>query len=109
MLSQKNKLNNIVDLIFKFTSQIVPYTSIVSVLPMVQAIVFNTSTPQDIILKFDGTEYIPPFEATILSVSFLHNVYVQEALVIVKPFLTIVIGYSWLLIMRKKAVSMIGG
>ncbi len=106
--SQKEKLDNIVDSIFNFTSQLVPYTSIASIIPLFQVIVFNTSQPQDIVLKFNATDEIEGFEATILSASFLENEYVKNALSILRVFL-VVIGYSWLLAMRKKAASMIGG
>lgn len=106
--SQRKKIDNIVDLIYKMVSQAVPYAAITTAFAPFEVIIFNTAVPEDIVLNFDGTGEVGSFDAIILSVSFFQNQYVAAAMGIVKPFLTVVIGYCWLKVMRRKAVSMLG-
>ena len=106
--SQKKKVNNVIDLISKLISQAVPYSAITGAFVPFETIIFNSAEPEDIVLKFEDTENFCGFSATILSVSFFQNPYVSNAMKIVKPLLTILIGYSWLKAMRRKAVSMMG-
>lgn len=108
---QKKKVNNIIDLVAKFVEQAVPYSAIKGALIPFETIIFNSEKPEDIYFIYrsqsDNASAID-FKAPILSSSFFENPYVSNAMLIVRPFLTIVIGYSWLKVMRKKAVAMLG-
>ncbi len=110
--SQKNKINNVVELIYKMVEQAVPYSMVTTTLQAFQVVVFNTATPEDVVLSIDETTVngvtIGGFEVTVLSTEFFSNGKVAEAMKIVKAFLTVVIGYAWLLSMRKKVVGMLG-
>ena len=108
---QKKKVNNIIDLVTKFVEQAVPYSAIKGALIPFETIIFNSEKPEDIYFIYRSQPYNASaidFKAPILSSSFFENPYVSNAMLIVRPFLTIVIGYSWLKVMRKKAVSMLG-
>ena len=110
--SQRNKINNIVELIYKMVEQAVPYSMVTTTLQAFQVVIFNTATPEDVVLSFDEANVngvtIGGFEVTVLSTEFFSNDKVKSAMKIVKAFLTVVIGYSWLLSMRKKVVGMLG-
>lgn len=107
---QKKKVNNIIDLVTKFVEQAVPYSAIKGALIPFETIIFNSAEPKDIIFTFsfhpNQSGIIHSF--AILKTSFFLDPNVSKAISIVKTFSTIVIGYSWLKVMRKKAVSMLG-
>lgn len=99
----KNKVNDIVELITTLVAKGVPMAAINGGLTFYQDIIFNSHDPQDITfdLTFNGEQY----SFTILSTSFFGSEGAQ-ALQIIKNFVAIVLGYAWVLAMRKKAVSM---
>lgn len=107
---QKKKVNNIIDLVTKFVEQAVPYSAIKGALIPFETIIFNSAEPKDIIFTFsfypNQSGLVHSF--AILKTSFFLDSNVSKAISIVKTFSTIVIGYSWLKVMRKKAVSMLG-
>lgn len=108
--SQKKKFNNIIDLVTKFVEQAVPYSAIKGALIPFETIIFNSAEPKDIIFTFsfhpNQSGIVHSF--AILKTSFFLDPNVSKAISIVKTFSTIVIGYSWLKVMRKKAASMLG-
>lgn len=110
--SQQNKINSVVELIYKMIEQSVPYSMVTTTLQAFQVVIFNTVSPEDIVLTFDETSIngmtIGGFEVTILSTKFFADEKVSAAMKIVKAFLTVVIGYAWLLSMRKKVTAMMG-
>lgn len=107
---QKKKVNNIIDLVSKFVEQAVPYSAIKGALIPFETIIFNSAEPKDIIFTFsfypNQSGIVHSF--AILKTSFFLDPNVSKAISIVKTFSTIVIGYSWLKVMRKKAASMLG-
>ena len=99
----KDKIDDIVELITTLVAKGVPMAAINGGLLFYQDIIFNSHEPQDIVfdLTFNGEQYI----FTILSTSFFGSEGAQ-ALQIIKNFVSIVLGYAWVLAMRKKAVNM---
>lgn len=105
---QEEKVNSIVTLISKLVGQAIPYEAITSLMPLYEGIIFNVTEPKDIILTVDDfevfNEKIKGFSVTLLSVDFFRSDNV-EAIEILRNFLQIVIGYAWLVVMRRKVVS----
>lgn len=99
----KDKIDDIVELITTLVAKGVPMAAINGGLMFYQDIIFNSHEPQDITfdLSFNGEQY----NFTILSTSFFGSEGAQ-ALQIIKNFVAIVLGYAWILAMRKKAASM---
>lgn len=111
-IGQKNKINSVVTLIYKMLEQAVPYAAVTSAFPVYEVIIFNTTTPEDVVLTFESVnafgQEIEGFEVTLLSTSFFANEDVAAAMKLVRSLLTVIIGYWWLLSMRKKVVGMMG-
>ncbi len=105
---QEEKVNSIVTLISKLVGQAIPYEAITSLMPLYEGIIFNVTEPKDIILTVDDfevfNEKIKGFSVTLLSVDFFRSDN-GEAIEILRNFLQIVIGYAWLVVMRRKVVS----
>ena len=99
----KDKIDDIVELVTTLVAKGVPMAAINGGLLFYQDIIFNSNEPQDIVfdLTFNGEQY----NFTILSTSFFGGAGAQ-ALQIIKNFVAIVLGYAWVLAMRKKAVNM---
>ena len=97
-------------MVTKFVEQAVPYSAIKGALIPFETIIFNSAEPKDIIFTFsfypNQSGIVHSF--AILKTSFFLDPNVSKAISIVKTVSTIVIGYSWLKVMRKKAVAMLG-
>lgn len=110
--TQRKKIDNIVNSIYQMVTYSIPYAAITSAFAPFEVIIFNTAVPKDIIFNFDGFEVstgvsgIGSFSVVFLSTDFFLNPYVASAMGIVKPLLTVIIGYCWLKVMRRKVVSM---
>ena len=109
--SQTKKVNSAVTLVQKLIAQSVPYSVVTGIMSDYEAIIFNIAEPKDIVLTVKDFELfgynVSGFSVTILSAEFFNSSGVSSAMGIIKNFLKIVIGYSWLVTMRRKTVSML--
>ncbi len=106
---QVKKIDWIVDIIDHFITLGIPYDSINNSIYMFESIIFDDYTPKDLTFNAFDTEI------TILSYSWFcpadNSVWdeydFKEGLDIVRLFSSILIGFAWVLAMRKKIVSML--
>ena len=107
--SKKRLLNSVVDTVEQLIS-FAPYQAVTHFMSTVQPHIFVSSAPQDITVDINiDTEIGKPLNGsyTILSADIIDKN--AEALLMIKVFTGLLITYSWLLWMRKKSVSIVGG
>lgn len=107
--SKKRLLNSVVDTVEQLIS-FAPYQAVTHFMSTIQPNIFVTSAPQDISVDINiDTEIGKPLNGsyTILSADIIDKN--AEALSMIKVFTGLLITYSWLLWMRKKSVSIVGG
>ena len=107
--SKKRLLNSVVDTVEQLIS-FAPYQAVTHFMATLQPDIFVTSAPQDITVDINiDTEIGKPLNGsyTILSADIIDKN--AEALSMIKVFTGLLVTYSWLLWMRKKSVSIVGG
>ena len=107
--SKKRLLNSVVDTVEQLIS-FAPYQAVTHFMSTIQPDIFVSYAPQDITVDINiDTEIGKPLNGsyTILSADIIDKN--AEALSMIKVFTGLLITYSWLLWMRKKSVSIVGG
>lgn len=107
--SKKRLLNSVVDTVEQLIT-FAPYQAVTHFMSTVQPHIFISSAPQDITVDINlDTEIGKPLNGSykILSADIIEKN--AEALSMIKVFTGLLITYSWLLWMRKKSVSIVGG
>lgn len=107
--SKKRLLNSVVDTVEQLIS-FAPYQAVTHFMSTIQPDIFVTSAPQDIMVDINlDTEIGKPLNGSykILSADIIEKN--AEALSMIKVFTGLLVTYSWLLWMRKKSVSIVGG
>ena len=107
--AKKKLINSFVGTVETLVS-FAPYQAVTHFMSTVQPDIFVTSAPQDITVDINlDTEIGKPLNGSykILSADIIEKN--AEALLMIKVFTGLLITYSWLLWMRKKSVSIVGG